>query len=163
MPTNGFVSIGSEDGRVTCGCTDRHFWGLIDEASIYNRALSSNEIAAIYAAGSAGKCFTPTPPTITTQPTNQTVVVGGTATFTVQAAGTPPLSYQWNFDGANIVGATNMTLTLTNVQASQAGNYTLLVTNLYGSILSSNAVLTVTLDHFTWSTIAPRLAVNIQL
>ena len=82
------------------------------------------------------------PPSITSQPTNQTVVVGGTATFTVMAGGTLPLSYQWNFNGTNISGATNTLLTLTNVQSSQAGNYAVLVTNPLGSVLSSNAVLT---------------------
>jgi hypothetical protein len=70
------------------------------------------------------------------------VVVGDTATFTVMAGGTPPLSYQWNFNGTNISGATNTLLTLTNVQSSQAGNYAVLVTNTLGSVLSSNAVLT---------------------
>jgi len=83
------------------------------------------------------------PPVILAQPTNQTAVVGGTAMFMVAADGTPPLSYRWNFNGTNIDGATNTTLTLTNVQFSQAGNYAVLVTNSYGSILSSNAVLTV--------------------
>ena len=107
----------------------------MDEPSLYNRALSSNEIAAIYNAGSGGKCPpAPTPPAITIQPTNQTVVAWGHGDFSVAASGTPPLSYQWNFDGTNISGATNTTLTLTNVQLSQAGNYAVLVTNLYGSI-----------------------------
>ena len=79
--------------------------------------------------------------------------------FSVTATGSPPLSYQWNFNGTNIVGATNTTLMLTNVQASQAGNYQVLVTNLFGSLLSSNAVLTVTLDHFAWNQIpSPRFA-----
>jgi len=98
-----------------------------------------------------------TAPAITTQPTNQTVTVGGIASFNVTASGTPPLSYQWNLNGTNIAGATNILLTLTNVQPAQAGNYQVLVTNLFGSVLSSNAVLTVTLDHFTWSPIpSPR-------
>ncbi len=78
---------------------------------------------------------------IITQPTNQAVVVSNTATFTVVVDGVPPLSYQWNFNGTNIVGATNSVLTLTNVQFSQAGNYAALVTNAFGSILSSNAML----------------------
>jgi alpha-tubulin suppressor-like RCC1 family protein len=85
-------------------------------------------------------------PSIISQPTNQTVVVGGTANFNVTASGTPPLSCQWAFNGTNIAGATNTTLTLTNVQLSQAGNYAVLVTNLYGFILSSNAVLMVNLS-----------------
>ncbi|MGA3268819.1 MAG: FG-GAP-like repeat-containing protein, partial [Verrucomicrobiota bacterium] len=84
------------------------------------------------------------PPAITQQPTNQTVTVGNTATFAVTATGSLPLNYQWNFNSTNLLGATNATLTLTNVQSNQSGNYTVLVTNLYGSILSSNALLTVT-------------------
>jgi len=55
IPPGGFVSIGSEDGRVSCGCTDRHFFGLVDEATIYNRALSPSEIKAIFQGGSNGK------------------------------------------------------------------------------------------------------------
>jgi hypothetical protein len=120
-----------------------YFNGLVDEASIYNRALSSSEIAAIYNAGSAGKCFTPVPPVITTQPQSQTNIIGGTANFSVAASGTAPLSYQWSFNTANIAGATNTTLTLSNVQLNQAGNYSVLVSNIAGSTNSENAVLTV--------------------
>jgi hypothetical protein len=58
MPSEGFLSIGSEDGRA--GCPDcpgtRYFKGLIDEVSIYDRALTHAEIQSIYAAGEAGKC-----------------------------------------------------------------------------------------------------------
>jgi len=120
-----------------------YFKGRIDEVSLYSRALSLSEIQAIYNAGSGGKCAIPTPPAIVTQPSNQTVDMGGTAAFSVAATGTLPLSYQWLFNGANIGGATNAALTLINVQSSQAGNYAVLLTNFYGSILSSNAVLTV--------------------
>jgi hypothetical protein len=155
-------------GRRISGADICTFSGLMDEVSIYNRALTAVEIQAIYAAGGEGKCYTPTAPAIYSQPTNQTVSVGGVANFSVAASGTPPLSYQWSFEGTNIMGATNTLLTLGNVQLCQAGNYTVLVTNLYGSILSSNAMLTLTLDHFTWSTIpSPRFvntpfAINIQ-
>ena len=71
--------------------------GLIDELSIYNRALSQVEIQAIYDVGIGGKCTGPAAPQIITQPTNQTVFVGQTASFSVLASGTPPLSYQWVF------------------------------------------------------------------
>ena len=77
------------------------------------------------------------------QPANQAVTIGGAASFSVTASGTPPLSYQWNFNTTNIMGATNATLILTNVQMSQAGHYAVAVTNLYGSVTSSNAVLAV--------------------
>jgi hypothetical protein len=85
------------------------------------------------------------PPVITTQPTNLTVTVGQTATFSVAAGGSQPLSYQWQFGGTNILNATNSSLTLTNVQVYQAGNYSIAVTNALGSTNSANAVLTVML------------------
>ena len=121
-----------------------NFQGIIDEPTIYNRVLSSSEIAAIYLAGTNGKCMAPTPPVITMQPANESVPVGGTAVFTVTATGTPPLAYQWAFDGTNILNATNVVLTLANVQTNQAGNYTVLVASPYGSTNSIVAGLTVT-------------------
>jgi hypothetical protein len=119
------------------------FYGAIDEMSVYNRALSPTEIQDIYIAGSSGKCFTPVAPTITSQPTNETVYVGQTAGFSVSASGTPPLSYQWLFDSNNIPGATNSVLALNNVQFTNAGTYAVVVSNIVTSILSSNAVLSV--------------------
>jgi len=83
------------------------------------------------------------PPAITTQPTNQTVYPGSLVTFTVTAGGTSPLDYQWSFNATNLVGATNATLVLTNVQTNQVGNYSVLVTNLYGSTNSVSVTLTV--------------------
>ena len=78
--------------------------GVVDEASIYNRVLSPTEIQAIYAAGSAGKCpqTAPSPPVITAQPQSQTVAAWSSATFTVAATGTAPLTYQWRSNGADI-------------------------------------------------------------
>ena len=84
-----------------------------------------------------------TAPAITMQPTNQNVAVGDTATFTVAAQGTAPLNYQWSFDGANLLGETNVSLTLSNVQFAQAGSYSVVVSNLVGAIVSSNAFLTI--------------------
>jgi hypothetical protein len=120
-----FLTQTSYDLYLGCRPASSLYTGLMDEVSLYNRALGTNEIQALYAAGVSGKCTTPTPPFITTQPANQTVVMGGTATFTVGAEGKRSLSYQWSFNGTNLlVGATNSWLTLTHVQLSQAGNYT---------------------------------------
>lgn len=130
------------------------FDGEIDEVSLYHRALSAAEIQAIYTAGHGGKC-PPSPPVILSQPTNQTVVVGGTAVFEVLAVGTLPLSYQWTFNNTNLFGAANVSLTLTNVQLNQAGDYAVRVTNLYGAVISSNAVLVVNPAlHFVWNPIS---------
>ena len=84
-----------------------------------------------------------TAPAITAQPASQAANAGTNVTFQVAVGGTVPLSYQWLFNGTNLAGAVNAVLTLTNVQLSEAGTYTVLVTNAYGSVLSSNAMLTV--------------------
>ena len=143
--------------------------GLLDELSIYNRALSSNEIATIYNASSAGKCDgsnnSSMTPTITQQPTNQAVTVGGTAAFSVMATGLSPLYYQWYGPGSSIiVGALNSTLTLSNVQPGNAGSYFVLVTNANGFAQSSNAVLTVnTVGPITNGLIIPNYSATNQI
>jgi hypothetical protein len=132
------VLIGSE---FDYGSLDLPFNGRIDEVSIYNRALTSTEIAAIYDAGSAGKCGLP--PTILAQPHSQSVAADSTATFSVAAGGTPPLAYQWRIYGTNIAGATNATLVLTNVHSTSDGSYSVAVTNAFGSATSLTVALTV--------------------
>jgi hypothetical protein len=82
-------------------------------------------------------------PTITTQPQDQEVTAGGTATFTVSATGTAPLSYQWRRNSVNISGASGSSYTRHNVQPGDAGNYSVVVTNAGGHVTSGNAVLTV--------------------
>ncbi len=84
----------------------------------------------------------PTPPVITTQPVNTTVTAGGTASFSVVASGA--ISFQWQFNGSNIAGATTATYSITSVLASQAGTYRVVVTNNSGSVNSADATLTVT-------------------
>jgi len=83
------------------------------------------------------------PPAISLQPANHTVLVGDSVSFTVTAGGTLPLSFQWRFKGTNIVAETSSSLGLQNVQSTNAGLYSVLVTNIAGSQLSSNANLTV--------------------
>jgi hypothetical protein len=114
--------------------------GRIDEPAIYSRALSAAEIQAIYNAGSVGKGFSPK---VTRQPRDLVGYWGASITFTVAAAGAPPLIYQWQKGSAPITGATGASLVLTNLQATDAGNYSVVITNDYGSITSSNAYLTV--------------------
>lgn len=84
------------------------------------------------------------PPMITTEPQSQTVIAGQGASFAVGADGTPPLSYQWSLGNTALVGATNATLTLINVQPANAGDYSVVVSNLVGSVPSAVATLVVT-------------------
>jgi hypothetical protein len=84
------------------------------------------------------------PPLITTEPQSQTVTVGHPALFSVVASGTEPLSYQWNLNGTALASATNSALTLNTAQPSDAGSYTVVVTNSVSSVTSAVATLTVT-------------------
>ena len=83
------------------------------------------------------------PPLVTTQPTNQTVIVGNTAIFQAGATGTSPLSFQWWFNGTNTVGSDTNVLVLPNVGTNEAGSYSVLITNVAGSVTSTVAVLNV--------------------
>ncbi len=79
----------------------------------------------------------PLPPEIVRQPEDQVVLVGGTAEFRVEAAGALPLGYQWRKDGVGLVGQTQSTLTLGDVQLVDAGYYSVVVSNAGGAITSS--------------------------
>jgi hypothetical protein len=84
------------------------------------------------------------PPSITTQPTNQTVTAGQTATFAVAAVGTAPMNYQWQKGGAAISGANSSTYKTPPTTTSDSGTqFTVLVRNAAGSVTSSVATLTV--------------------
>jgi hypothetical protein len=85
------------------------------------------------------------PPIIVTQPASQIALGGSNTTFSVFSTGRLPLSYQWQFDSGKLANATNATLALTDLSNSQAGTYAVLVSNSLGSVLSSNALLTVLL------------------
>lgn len=104
-PASGMIAQDSSPASIG-NETDQgyHWYGLIDEVSIYNRALSASEIQAIYNAGSSGKCMYPGPPTIVLQPTNQSVGLDSDTSFTVFATNTAPLAYQWYFNPANNAG-----------------------------------------------------------
>ena len=91
----------------------------------------------------------PTAPTIASQPQSQSVLQGATAMFSVQATGSEPLSYRWMRDGlalnddSRITGSASSSLQISNVQSTDAGNYSVQVSNQAGSADSANATLTV--------------------
>jgi hypothetical protein len=94
--------------------------------------------------------FGAAPVIITGHPASQSVDAGATVVFNVVATGGAPLSYQWRFNGANlanvgnITGADGPTLTLTGIQPTQAGTFSVAVSNPAGTAVSSNATLAVT-------------------
>ena len=96
----------------------------------------------------------PTAPTINQQPANQFIGPGGSASFTVLASGSSPLSYSWQKNGASLPdgghysGSATATLTVSNADSNDAASYRCIVTNAYGSATSSPAMLTLITNAF---------------
>jgi len=133
-------------GGSTTGLTPTsRFTGLVDDVQIYNRSLNDGEINFLFQ--NPGQAISGAP-VIESQPPNVTVVLGGTALFSVTNGGIGPFTYQWRFNGTNMAGATNPVLTLTNVQAVQAGSYSVRIDNALGFTISTNATLNVLLPPF---------------
>jgi len=105
--------------------------------------------------------LTPVAPTIVSQPTNQAALQGSSASFGVIASGSLPLTYQWRKGATPIVSGTNASLTVTNVQVSDAGYYSVVVSNSTGTATSQPAILTVYAapDH---AAVVPRTAANTE-
>ena len=104
-------------------------------------SLAGTNVSPCIAEADVGK---PGSPFIVASPASLAVPVGATADFQVAASGSPPLIYEWVFNGTTaIAGATSSVLSLTNVQLPQAGAYTVVVTNAYGAATSAPAWLQV--------------------
>ena len=93
--------------------------------------------------GACGKCKGAVAPTIAIQPASKILVVGGSVTFNVLAAGTAPLGYQWFKDGAPVPGATNSALSFATVQIPDHGLYSVVVSSPWGSVTNAAAQLVV--------------------
>ena len=83
-------------------------------------------------------------PSIVSQPADLSLTTGASASFNVMANGTAPLTYQWAFNGGAIVGATASILTLPAATAANVGGYSVVIANLFGSVTSRVATLTLT-------------------
>jgi hypothetical protein len=123
----------------------RIFNGTIDEVAVWKRALTGEQIAALFSAAS-GAHFAPT---IAFQPQSQSLYAGLNAQFTVSAAGSATLGYHWLKNGApindsgNVSGTATPALSITAASSADAARYSVVVTNSVGSITSQVATLTV--------------------
>jgi hypothetical protein len=107
--------------------------------------VGGTNVSPYVAQANVGSAPTNAPPVIFASPASLAVPIGATADFQVVADGTPPLAYQWVFNGTTVIaGATSAFLSLANIQLTQAVIYSVTVTNLYGAVTSAPAVLTVT-------------------
>ncbi len=119
--------------------------------SISNLVLSDGGNYRVFVSNKYGSAFSfpadlsiVEPPVIANDPVGGVVPASTNFTFIVGTFGTTPFSYQWRFNQNDLPLATNISLLLTNIQAANAGDYTVVITNLYGSVTSSVAVLVVT-------------------
>ena len=166
-PTNQLVAAG---GTVTLSCVatgtpplyfrwrrnNATFTNLVSTSGLSTLVLTNLQTTAFYnvvvsnianltgvLSGSATVTVV-NPPAITLPPTNRSVALGASTFFSVTATGSPPLFYQWTFNGGLLGAATtNAFLSLTNVQLTNEGNYAVIVTNIIASTNSPSAFLEV--------------------
>jgi hypothetical protein len=139
LSDNGGVS-GSTTGNLT-----------INPAGINNAGSYSVVVSSPFGSvtSSNATLIVGIPPAILTQPTSQIGTNGYPIHFTVSASGTTPMSYRWQFNGTNLsdnlnlIGSSTSNLTVSSVSSSNAGNYSVIVNNAFGSQTSSNAMLTI--------------------
>jgi hypothetical protein len=135
------------------GFTDRFFDGGIDEVAIFDRTLTPGEIYSQFASalGNVGPKIFAEP-----QSPSDAIYAGDAITFTVDAGGTPALTYQWRKDNANISGATNSTYSIPSLVTNDAGSYVVVITNAFGTVTSQAATIAVNM------TTAPTITQDIQ-
>jgi hypothetical protein len=142
---NGTTRIGGDPVAA-----NRIFSGIIDDAAVFNKALTRSQIYAMFYAASGQTNYAPI---IAVQPASATVYAGQTAAFGVIGGGSEPLSYQWQVDtgtgptninnGGQFSGATNSTLTINNATSANVGTYYVILSNIWNTVTSSGATLTV--------------------
>jgi hypothetical protein len=138
---NGTAISGATSAAYTTPATT-----TADSGALFSVVVSNS--AGSVTSGNATLTVTPptvVAPTITTQPASRSITSGSTATFTVVASGTAPLSYQWRKNGTAIPGATSASYTTpAETTADNGATFSVVVSNSAGSVTSSNATLTVT-------------------
>jgi poly(3-hydroxybutyrate) depolymerase len=144
QPGGGIISRG-----VATGITSWTITNVLVQSTVTNLVLVTAGGTSWYSNLGGKTTFNDTltlifPPFISLQPESQAVNEGEAVTFTFAVNPQAPLPrYQWRLNGANLAGATEAALALTNVQVSQAGSYSVRITNQFGTVTSSNALLSV--------------------
>lgn len=138
----------AKDGAIIAGATNSSYTTpattLADSGSLFAVTVSNSAGSVTSKNATLTVTAQPVAPSITTQPANKTVSVGLTATFSVKATGTTPLKYQWMKNGAAITGATKASYTTPAVtQADNGTLFSVMISNVAGSVTSNTATLTV--------------------
>lgn len=108
------------------------------------RNAATSSAGAVFINALQAEVTVPDPPTVSVQPVGSTIYAGDNApAMSVQVSGAAPFAYQWLLGGAAVLDATNISLTISNAQAGNAGGYACVITNAGGSVTSTVATLTV--------------------
>jgi hypothetical protein len=112
----------------------RNFDGQLAHAAFWTNVLTLSQIQSLYTAAGV-------PPTLIQKPTSMTNNTGSSVTIAASAHGSLPLSFQWFQNGSPVAGQTNASLFFASAATNNAGNYSLVVTNSFGSVTSSVVTL----------------------
>jgi hypothetical protein len=130
------IDAGTPDPSYNDVCLDNNFCTLAAHGTVRNdMGAFGGPGACNWLAGEAAGIFTP--------PQSQSSCLGQSVTFTVAATGSPPLAYQWYFNGGLLAGQTRSSLALSGLEGSNSGSYAVVVSNVFGSATSAPANLEV--------------------
>lgn len=148
-PHSGVVAIAAGDGHGMALRNDRTVfcWG---ENGLNQTVVppGTSNVIAIAGGATHSLALRMHPPRLTAHPTPRAVLQGASTTFNATFTGSPPLSLQWRHNGTPIPGATSSSYTINNAQTNHIGNYSLLISNLVGTAVSTNAALAVNVPAF---------------
>jgi uncharacterized repeat protein (TIGR03803 family) len=150
----------SDGGNISGSATSTLTISNVTSVNVGTYSVILSNAAGVLASSNAFLTIVPSAPVIILQPTNQTVLPGASANFSVATVGNTPYFYEWQANGTNLAngvnfsGVTNSTLTVSNVSPANVGIYSVVVSNTIGSVTSTGAVLS------TISVTAPGIAIS---
>ncbi len=139
----------SDVGQISGSATSTLTISNVTATNVGAYSVILSNAAGVLASSNALLTIVPSAPVIILQPTNQAVLPGAPASFSVAAIGNTPYFYHWQFNGTNLAngasfsGATNNSLIISNVSTANAGIYSVVVSNTLGSVTSTGALLSV--------------------
>jgi len=151
----------TDGGKISGSTTASLTISNVTSANVGNYSVVVSNAAGVAISSNASLAIVPSPPVIVLPPTNQTVLPGAPVSFSVAAVGDTPYSYRWQFNGTNLVngvnlsGATNSTLLIKSASPTNAGTYSVIVSNTLGSTSSPGAVLSIISVTATGVTLSP--------
>lgn len=139
----------ADGGKISGSATSALTISNVTSNNVGAYSVILSNAAGVLASSNASLTIVPSAPVVVLQPTNQSILPGAPASFSVAAVGNTPYIYRWQFNGTNLTngvnfsGATNSTLIISNVATANAGVYSVIVSNTLGFTTSTGAVLSV--------------------